>query len=300
MNDFWLSVADWQLLDRAFSGGRAILLVGGGYLLARLASNGLGRLLSKQLTLHHLILIKRIAFYLILGMFCISALRELGFELSVLLGAAGILSVAVGFASQTSASNIISGLFLLGERPFSVGDAIRVGGTTGEVLSIDLLSAKLRTFDNLYVRIPNETLIKSEVTNLTRFPIRRLDLEIGIAYKEDIDKVSKVLKEVANANPLSLEEPEPMIVFMGFGDSAINLRFSLWVTKEKFLELKNSVQAEIKIAFDAANIEIPFPHRTLYVGSATSPFPVQLVTPAPEQGAVQNKEQKQEQKQERV
>ncbi|MFT6916171.1 MAG: small-conductance mechanosensitive channel [Motiliproteus sp.] len=295
MNDFWLSVADWQLLDRAFTGGRAILLLGGGYLLAKLASNGLGRLLSEHLTLHHLILIRRIAFYLILAMFCISALRELGFELSVLLGAAGILSVAVGFASQTSASNIISGLFLLGERPFSVGDVIRVGGTTGEVLSIDLLSAKLRTFDNLYVRIPNETLIKSEVTNLTRFPIRRLDLEIGIAYKEDVNRVSGVLKEVANANPLSLEEPEPMIVFMGFGDSAINLRFSLWVTKEKFLELKNSVQAEIKIAFDAANIEIPFPHRTLYVGSATAPFPVQIVKPAPEQASAQKKEQNQEQ-----
>mgnify|MGYP003624677455 FL=1 len=290
MNDFWLSVSDWQLLDRAFSGGRAILLVGFGYLLANLASNGLDRLMSKHLTRHHLILIRRIAFYLIMGMFCISALRELGFQLSVLLGAAGILSVAVGFASQTSASNIISGLFLIGERPFSVGDVIRVGSTTGEVLSIDLLSAKLRTFDNLYVRIPNETLIKSEVTNMTRFPIRRLDLEIGIAYKEDVDRVSKVLKEVANANPLSLEEPEPMIVFMGFGDSAINLRFSVWATKEKFLDLKNSIQAEIKIAFDAANIEIPFPHRTLYVGSATSPFPVQMVNPTPAQASKQQQE----------
>ena len=119
-------------------------------------------------------------------MFCVSALRELGFKLSVLLGAAGVLTVAVGFASQTSASNIISGLFLLGERPFSVGDVIRVGSTTGEVLSIDLLSAKLRTFENLFVRIPNETLIKSEVTNLSRLPVRRLDLKIGIAYKEEV------------------------------------------------------------------------------------------------------------------
>lgn len=287
MNDFWLSVSDWQLLDRAFTGGRATLLVGFGYLLAKLASNGLYRMVSKHLTLHHLILIRRIAFYLIMGLFCISALRELGFKLNVLLGAAGILSVAVGFASQTSASNIISGLFLIGERPFSVGDVIRVGSTTGEVLSIDLLSAKLRTFDNLFVRIPNETLIKSEVTNMTRFPIRRLDLEIGIAYKEDVDRVSEVLKEVASANPLSLEEPEPLIIFIGFGDSAINLRFSVWATKERFLELKNSIQAEIKTAFDAANIEIPFPHRTLYVGSATSPFPVQMVNPTPEQASEQ-------------
>jgi small-conductance mechanosensitive channel len=277
MNDFWLHLSDWKLLEPLFSGGRAVLLLGLGFLLGKLASRGLHSLAEKHLTLHHLILIKRISFYLIVGIFSVSALKELGFQLSVLLGAAGILSVAVGFASQTSASNIISGLFLIGERPFSVGDVIKVGSTTGEVLSIDLLSAKLRTPDNLYVRIPNETLIKSEVTNLTRFPIRRLDLEIGIAYKEDIQRVSEVLKTVANANPLSLEEPEPMIVFMGFGESAINLRFSVWATKEKFLELKNTLQAEIKIAFETANIEIPFPHRTLYVGSQTTPFPIQVL-----------------------
>ncbi len=283
MNDFWLPLADWKLLEPLFAGGRAALLLGLGLLLGKLASKGLHSLVAKRLSLHHIILVKRICFYLIVGMFSVSALRELGFQLSVLLGAAGILSVAVGFASQTSASNIISGLFLIGERPFSVGDVIRVGTTTGEVLSIDLLSAKLRTFDNLYVRIPNETLIKSEVTNLTRFPIRRLDLEIGIAYKEDVQRVGEVLKAVANANPLSLEEPEPMMVFMGFGDSAINLRFSVWATKEKFLELKNTLQAEIKIAFEAADIEIPFPHRTLYVGSQTTPFPIQVL--AAEQNA---------------
>ncbi len=276
MDELLLSMSEWQLVERLLSGGRALILVAMGFLLAKLACKSVDGVLDKHLTLHHMILIKRIIFYLILGMFGVSALRELGFQLNVLLGAAGILSVAVGFASQTSASNIISGLFLIGERPFSVGDVIKVGNTTGEVLSIDLLSAKLRTFDNLYVRIPNETLIKSEVTNLTRFPIRRLDLQIGVAYKEDIQRVSTVLKAVADANPLSLEEPEPLIIFSGFGDSAINLQFSVWATKEKFRDLKNSIQPEIKVAFDDAGIEIPFPHRTLYVGSQTMPFPIKV------------------------
>ncbi|OMH26268.1 mechanosensitive ion channel family protein [Motiliproteus sp. MSK22-1] len=288
MDNFWLTLADWQLVDRLLAGGRALFLICLGLLLGKLASKGVKHLLARQLSQHHLILLRRIAFYLILGMFCVSALRELGFKLSVLLGAAGVLTVAVGFASQTSASNIISGLFLLGERPFSVGDVIRVGSTTGEVLSIDLLSAKLRTFENLFVRIPNETLIKSEVTNLTRFPIRRLDLKIGIAYKEDIEKVTKVLKAVADANPLSLEEPEPIIIFTGFGSSSIDLQFSVWAVKEKFMDLRNSIQTEIKIAFDAEGIEIPFPHLTIYTGSATEPFPIQMVGGNKEQATPDN------------
>jgi small-conductance mechanosensitive channel len=207
---------------------------------------------------------------------------ELGFDLSVLLGAAGILTVAIGFASQTSASNVISGLFLLGERPFAVGDVIRVGGTTGEVLSVDLLSVKLRTFDNLFVRIPNETMIKSEVTNLRRFAIRRVDLQVGVAYKEDLREVREVLLEVANRNPLCLEEPAPLIIFQGYGDSSINHQFSVWAKTENFLELRNSIPVEIKEAFDEHGIEIPFPHRTLYTGSETDPFPVRSTNGPPD------------------
>ena len=187
------------------------------------------------------------------------------------------LSVAVGFASQTSASNIISGLFLIGERPFSVGDIIRLDDTMGEVLSIDLLSVKLLTADNLFVRIPNETLIKSQVTNVTRFPIRRVDIRVGVAYKEDLSKVRRVLFEVARKNTLALEEPTPEVTFLDFGDSALDLQFSVWVQKENYLNLKSAITEEIKNAFDRAGIEIPFPHRSLYAGSVTEPFPVRIV-----------------------
>jgi small-conductance mechanosensitive channel len=189
-----------------------------------------------------------------------------------------VLSVAVGFASQTSASNIISGLFLIAEQPFKVGDVIQIGGTTGEVLAIDLLSVKLRTFDNLFVRIPNESLIKTEVRTLTRFPIRRVDITVGVAYKEDLSKVRKVLLEVTERNPLSLEEPKPVFIFRGFGDSSLDIQFSVWVQRENYLELKNRIQEEIKTAFDAEGIEIPFPHRSLYAGSVTEPLPIRLVS----------------------
>ncbi len=262
---------------KVMNGLQALLLIIVGFLLARLCAQATEKLISKNFSRHHAMLFKRITYWVILALFAASALHQLGFSLGVLLGAAGVLSVAIGFASQTSASNLISGLFLIGEQPFQIGDTIRVGTTTGEVLSIDLLSVKLRTFDNLFVRIPNESLIKSEVTNLTRFPIRRFDLLLGVAYKENIARVRKLLFEIADKNPLSLDEPAPMFLFVGFGDSALNIQFSVWCTTANFRELRNSLQEEIKLAFDAHGIEIPFPHRTLYAGSETAPFPVKVV-----------------------
>lgn len=270
----------WQFIqsDMVLNGLQALLLLSVGFLLARTASRAAEKLISKNFSRHHAVLFRRIIYWLVLALFAASALHQLGFSLGVLLGAAGVLSVAIGFASQTSASNLISGLFLIGEQPFQIGDVIKVGNTTGEVLSIDLLSVKLRTFDNLFVRIPNESLIKSEVTNLTRFPIRRFDLLLGVAYKEDIATVRKVLFDVADQNPLSLDEPAPAFLFTGFGDSALNIQFSVWSTTENFRALRNSLQEEIKVAFDQAGIEIPFPHRTLYAGSETPPFPVRIVS----------------------
>lgn len=260
---------------------RAALILIGGFLLGRVLAGLVGRIPTTHLDRHLGLVLRRVIFYGILVLAFTSALHQMGFKLGVLLGAAGIISVAIGFASQTSASNLISGLFLVWERPFSVGDTIRVGSTIGEVISIDLLSVKLRTFDNLFVRLPNETLIKTEMTNLSRFPIRRLDLQIGVAYKEDIKRVRRVLEAVATANPLCLEEPRPQFLFLGFGDSALNLQYNVWSQRENFLEMRNSLQIEIKEAFDREGIEIPFPHRTLYTGSTTDPFPVRVVNPDP-------------------
>jgi small-conductance mechanosensitive channel len=158
-----------------FAVGKGCLILIIGYLLARVARNGISRLKFANLTPHGMTLIKRAVFYGIMVLTGVSVMKELGFDLSVVLGAAGILSVAIGFASQTSASNLISGLFLMMERPFLIGDVIRVGDTTGEVISIDLLSVKVRTFDNLFVRLPNESMIKTQVTTLTKFPIRRAE-----------------------------------------------------------------------------------------------------------------------------
>jgi len=194
-----------------------------------------------------------------------AVLREAGFKISTLLGAAGVAGIAFGFAAQTSLSNLISGIFLMLERPFQVGDLLEIAGTRGFVVSIDLLSVKMRTGDNKLVRLPNEAVIKGQVINYTHYPIRRLDLNIGVAYKEDIRSVMKILREVADENPYCLDEPTPVVTISGLGDSSVNFRVGAWFVREDFINLKDSLVPDIKERFDAEGIEIPFPNRTITI-----------------------------------
>ncbi len=219
----------------------------------------------------------KVVFYAGILIILITVLMELGFSLTPLLGAAGILGIALGFAAQTSISNVISGFFLMAEQPFVVEDLIQVGDTRGKVLSIDMLSVKLRTFDNRFVRIPNENLIKTELINLTRFPIRRADINVGVAYKEDVEKVKEVLFQVARDHPAALMEPEPQFYFLDYGASSLDFRFGVWTRTDRFFEIRNQLRAEIKRRFDEEGIEIPFPHRTVYTGAVTEPFPIRIL-----------------------
>ncbi len=256
---------------------RAVVMVLVGMPLVFLASRGTRAWMTGRVHAQAGLVTGKLMLYGGLLIVVVSTLRELGFSLAPLLGAAGVLGIALGFASQTSISNVISGLFLIAERPFVVDDLIEVGGVTGRVVSIDTLSVQLRTFDNRMVRIPNETLVKSQMINITRFPIRRVDVRIGVAYKEDAARIRALLLDIAERNPTCLMEPEPVVVFEGFGESSLNFLFGVWATQANFLKLKNGIQEDIKARFDAEGVEIPFPHRTLYVGSTTDAFPVRVV-----------------------
>jgi small-conductance mechanosensitive channel len=256
---------------------RALLVLALGLLLTRIVVGAIRRAVADHLREQHTMLVSRISYVILLLIVVSATLHQLGFQLGVVLGAAGVLSVALGFASQTAASNLISGAFLIAEEPFQLGDVIEVEGIVGQVHAIDVLSVKLRKFDNTVVRIPNELLIKTPVVNRSKFPIRRLDLQIGVAYKEDTERVRRILLDVADVNPLVLEEPEPVFIHKGYGDSALELQFSVWSTQENFGELYRYFREEVKTAFDANGIEIPFPHRSLYTGSVTEPFPIRLV-----------------------
>jgi small-conductance mechanosensitive channel len=178
--------------------------------------------------------------------------------MSAILGAAGVAGIVFGFAAQTSMSSLISGFFLLSEKPFQVGDAIKVDDISGVVLSVDLLSVKLRTYDNLFIRIPNETIIKSNLTTITRFPIRRLDLAFSVAYKEDLERVRELLFALAKENIYALDNPAPFFGIDKFDSSGIAIIFCLWFEKSNFWNLKNSIIITIKKSFEKEHIEIPY------------------------------------------
>ena len=242
---------------------RAGAVVTAALIAAPLLRRALRQLLLARLGNGPTLLCQRLAGYLI---FCITlswALSELGFDLNVLLGTAGVLGVALSFSSQNAIAQLISGLFIIWEKPFGVGDVINIETTTGEVLSIDPLSVKLRTYDNLYVRIPNELILKGRVSNLTRFPIRRYDVELGVPFSADLSRVRADLEAVADRNPLCLEDPKPLFIILGFGEGALRLQFSVWSKRENFLDLKNSICADIKETLDRAGIDMPCPYRAV-------------------------------------
>ncbi|MCX7039747.1 MAG: mechanosensitive ion channel, partial [Spirochaetes bacterium] len=128
-----------------------------------------------------------------------------------------------------------------------------------------LLSIKIRTFDNLFVRIPNEKILTSEVTNITRFPIRRMDITLQVAYGQDLERVHTLLAEIARENPWSLDEPEPVIVFSEFKEGGVEVLFGLWFTKADFLNLKNSIMKGVTSRFQAEGIRFSSARRILSI-----------------------------------
>lgn len=234
-----------------------------GYLLAKTTGRAIQKGLAHRLDSHQVDLFKRFSFYGILILSILTGLNEAGINLSVLIGAAGVASVAIGFASQTTMSNLISGVFMLLERPFIVGDTIKVGQTVGEVSSLGLLSTLLRTPENMMVRIPNETLMKSEITNVTRYPLRRLELLMGISYSAQLSEVQRTLLECLSAVEIIRKSPAPEFAFKSFSDSTIQVSIAFWVERESAVQALSLAADAIKAALKEADIEMPLPQRSL-------------------------------------
>ena len=127
-------------------------------------------------------------------------------------------------------------------------DVIEVDNISGEVISIDMMATKLRTPDNRSVRIPNELVIKTKVVNLTRFPLRRLELLVPIAHPEDFSRIRATLLEIADKNTLCLAEPSPQVFISGFGETTLNVQVWAWASTKHLQELKVSLSEEIQRA----------------------------------------------------
>jgi len=257
---------------------RAAVLLVGGWFLSRLAANFIAGKLKTRMRPHQLMLVRRMIFILLLMLFLASAFQELNFRISALLGATGILTVAIGIASQTSMSNLVSGLFLIGEKPFEIGDNITADGISGQIISIDSMSVRICTPDNTMVRIPNEILIKSAFTNLSYFPTRRINLPVSIAYQESIDRAIKILLDLCDKNPLCLPDPAPNVVVDSLGESGINLQLQVWTRTEDRGSLHSLLQKEIRETFEREKIEIPWPSKALFDTDPENGFAVRLIS----------------------
>lgn len=255
---------------------RAAFIVFAGYPLIVLSAKAAEHGVRKHYTDHSARLLKKTILYIGLTVLTVDLLRELDFKLTAILGSAGLVGIAVGFAFRTSVSNIISGLFMAFESPFVVGDFIQLEDMSGTVLSFDLLSVKIRAVDNSFIRIPNEKLLKSNVINRTRYPSRRVEITLGLSYQEDINRVREILENIATNYEHCLSDPEPMLRFDTFQESAVGMTFCVWAPTEKYQETKNALARIINETFIAENIAMPFKQITLQTDPVSGPLAIQV------------------------
>lgn len=198
----------------------------------------------------------------------VQALHSVGVDLFSILGAAGVAGVAIGFASQTALSNVISGIFIMSERRIRIGDYIRTSGCEGTVETVNLLSISLRQTDNSLVRIPCETIIKNPVVNVTGDTLRRCDFDLGVDYSSDLEQVRDIIHRVVQEQPLLATSPAPVVLFTGFGESSLDLHIGAWCKTEDYHKVRFIFAKALLDAFRQEGINIPFPTRSVLTAGA--------------------------------
>jgi small-conductance mechanosensitive channel len=205
---------------------------------------------------------------LIVGIFFV--LENTGIHLAALTVFAGAVGVGVGFGLQNIASNFISGLVILAERPITLGDRVEVAGIAGQVEQIRARSTVIRTNDNIMMIVPNTKFIDSPVTNWTYGDRRvRFRIPVGVAYGSDVIKVRDALLAVAHENPHTLKEPAPSVYLEKFGESSIDFKLVVWSSEMSARPSRYRSDLNFAIArkFRESNIQLPFPQRDLHIKS---------------------------------
>ncbi|MDC4223896.1 MAG: mechanosensitive ion channel [Candidatus Manganitrophus sp.] len=210
-------------------------------------------------------------FFIFLGL--LLGLQFIGLDLSSLAVVAGLLSVGIGFGLQNIASNFISGIILLFERPIKIGDRITVGDTHGDVHEIKIRSTTILTPDNIAIIVPNSDFISGRVTNWSyEDPRIRLHLRVGVAYGSDVNQVTQLLLQAARSHPRVLQHPEPDVGFAAFGDSALQFDLSFWAAEPKGgVGILSDLHYQIYQRFKENRIEIPLPQREVHLKTSAAP-----------------------------
>lgn len=216
--------------------------------------------------------LSRITQYVIITIGALVSFQFVGIDLSGLAVIFGLLSVGIGFGLQNVTSNFISGLIILFERPISVGDRVTVSNIEGDVTEINIRSTKVRTVNNVSIIVPNSEFVSKDVINYSHGdPTYRLDINVGVSYGSDLDKVLKAMREVADENKHVLQNPAPDVHLIEFGESSWNMQLRAWVGDVKdYPQIRNELNQAIVRKFRDYEIEIPFPQRDLHVRSSVS------------------------------
>jgi small conductance mechanosensitive channel len=238
------------------------------YKLAQIAQ----RLLNKAMAsahiqvsqlLHRMILSTTRSVIVVVGV--LIALSQLGISLGPLLAGLGIAGFVIGFALQDSLSNFASGIMILIYKPFDVGDLVEIGGAFGTVSHMSLVNTTVLTIDNQTLVVPNNSIWKNVIKNVTAQETRRIDMTFGIGYSDDIPKAEHILKEIIETHESVLEDPEPMVRLHELGDSSVNFVVRPWVKTDDYWPVYWDITRAVKLAFDAQGVTIPFPQRDVHV-----------------------------------
>lgn len=219
------------------------------------------------------LLFAQLARWSILAFTIVAVLGRFGVQTTSIVALLGAAGLAVGLALQGTLSNIASGVMLLALRPFRVGDAVEVGGTSGVVDEIGLFTTRMHTFDNVAVFMPNSSVWGNEIKNMSQNDSRRLELVVSIGYSDDIGKAMSVLRQILEGDERVLAEPAFRIGVSELADNSVNLLVWPWVRREHYLDLKLDITREVKERFDAEGISFPFPQRELHLVQGTLPEP---------------------------
>ena len=195
----------------------------------------------------------------------LSVAGMLGIETTSFIALIGAAGLAVGLALQGSLANFAGGVLILFLRPFRAGDYIEAQGTAGTVESILIFHTVLRTADNKTIILPNGSLSNGSITNYSTKPTRRVDINVGISYDDDIKQARAILLSLAAADERVLKDPEAVVYMTSLGDNSVNMSLRMWTKSADFWGVFFEVQEQMKEAFDREGISFPFPQRTVHL-----------------------------------
>lgn len=184
-------------------------------------------------------------------------------SLIAVLSAAGL---AVGLALQNSLSNLAGGFIILFSKPFKSGDYVNIGSSSGKVEKIEILYTKIVTDDNKTVYIPNGTVANSDITNFSEKDVRRVDLEFGISYDDDLEKAKKIILDIADKHNLVIDTPEPPFARLGVqAEDSLQIKVRVWTKTENYWQVKFDITELVNEAFIQNNITIPFRQLDIHI-----------------------------------